>query len=140
VPMSIGLDRLTARTSYRLGVAVALGTVLFLLFGIGALGIIGAGGEPDRMYLGVLAVLAIGTVLARLRARGMAWALAATALAVVVIAVIALATGLQDTEGASVIEILGLTAMYAGLFGLSAWLFRRAAEERSPVAAGPATT
>ena len=84
------------------------------------------------MYLGVLAVLAIGTVLARLRARGMAWALTATALAVVVVAVIALATGLQDTEGASVIEILGLTAMYAGLFGLSAWLFGGRPRSRPP--------
>ena len=129
-----GLD-MTARTSYRLAIGVAVGTVLFLLFGIGALGIIGAGGEPDRMYLGVLAVLAVGTALARLRPRGMAWALAATALAQVVVAVIALATGLQDTEGASVLEILGLTAMYAGLFALSAFLFWRAARQPAPIAA-----
>ena len=137
--MSIGLDRVSARTSYRLAIGVAVGTVLFLLSGIGALGIIGSGGEPDRMYLGVLAVLAVGTLLARLRPRGMARVLAATALATVVVAVIALATGLQDTEGASVLEILGLTAMYAGLFGLSAWLFRRAAEGPSPVTAGAVT-
>jgi hypothetical protein len=134
-----GLDT-SARTSYRLAIGVAVATVLLLLFGIGALGIIGAGGEPDRMYLGVLTVLAVGTAVARLRPRGMAWALAATALAQVLVAVIALATGLQDTEGASVVEILGLTAMYAGLFALSAWLFARAARQPAPVAAGPATT
>lgn len=138
--MTSALDNLTPRTSYRLAIGVAVGTVLFLLFGIGALGIIGAGGEPDRMYLGVLAVLAVGTVLARLRPRGMAWALAATALAVVAVAVVALATGLQDSDGASVLEILGLTAMYSGLFGLASVLFRRAAGQPSPVATAPTTT
>lgn len=118
---------MTATTAYRLGVAVAAFTVLFLVFGIGALGIIGEGGEPDRMYLGVLAVLLVGTVVARLRAAGMALALAATAAAQMLVAVVALVLGYQEEPGASVIEILGLNAMYAGLFGLSAWLFRRAA-------------
>jgi len=117
----------TPRSHYRLALGVALATVLFLIWAIGALGIIGAGGRPDRMYLGVLAVLVIGTVAARLRPRGMALALTATALATGLVAAIALVAGYQHTEGASVIEILGLNAMYAALFGLSAWLFRRAA-------------
>jgi hypothetical protein len=91
------------------------------------------------MYAGVLAVAAIGTVIARLRPRGMALALLATAIAQLLVAVIALIAGLQDTEGASVAEILGLNGMYAALFGLSAWLFRRAAEQQSAVAvSGPA--
>ena len=126
----------SATTYYRLAIAVAVGTVLFLVWGIGALGIIGDGGRPDRMYAGVLAVCAVGTVLARLRPRGMALALLATAVAQALVAVLALAAGLQHTEGASVIEILGLTAMYAGLFCLSAWLFRRAAEQGAAVAVG----
>jgi hypothetical protein len=117
----------TRRTSYRLAIGVAVATVLFLVWAIGALGIIGAGGRPDRMYLGVLAVLAIGTVVARLRPRGMALALAATAAATALVAGIALVAGYQHTEGASVLEILGLNGMYAALFGLSAWLFHRAA-------------
>lgn len=118
----------TASTFYRLAIGVALGTVLFLIWAIGALGIIGEGGRPDRMYAGVLAVAAVGTVIARLRPRGMALALLATALTQALVAVIALIAGLQHTAGASAIEIVGLNAMYAGLFGLSAWLFRRAAE------------
>lgn len=124
----------TANTFYRLAIGVALATVLFLVYGIGALGIIGEGGRPDRMYLAVFAVVAIGTVIARLRPRGMALALLATAVAQALVAVIALVAGLQHTEGASDTEILGLNAMYAALFGLSAWLFRRAAEQRSAVA------
>jgi hypothetical protein len=126
----------TARTYYRLAVGIALATVLFLIWAIGALGIIGEGGPPDRMYVGVLAVAAIGTVLARLRPRGMSLTLIATAAAQMLVAVIALVAGLQHTEGASVVEILGLNGMYAALFGLSAWLFRRAAEQQSAVAVG----
>jgi hypothetical protein len=124
----------TPKAYYRLAVGVALATVLFLIWAIGALGVIGAGGRPDRMYAGVLAVCAIGTLIARLRPRGMALALLATALAHVLVAVVALIAGLQHTEGASVAEILGLNAMYAALFSLSAWLFRRAAQQHSTVA------
>jgi hypothetical protein len=118
-----------ADTHYLLGAAVALATVLFLVLGIGALGIIGAGGRPDRWYVGVLAVGAIGTVLARLRPRGMAWTLVAMAVAQVVAPVVAYATG--QAEGASVVDVVGLTVMYAGLFCFSAWFFWRSAESRS---------
>lgn len=124
----------TARSSYRLAVAVAVATALFLAFGIGALGVIGDGGRADRMYLAVFVVLVVGSVAARLRPRGMAVALTATAVTQVLVAVVALATGLPDAENASVLDIVALTVMYAGLFGLSAWLFRRA-DERSAVAA-----
>jgi hypothetical protein len=115
----------TVLTSYRLAVVVALGTALVLLYGMGALGVIGSGGRADLMYFVVLGVGLIGAVIARLRARGMALALGVTALGPIIVAVIALAAGLQDNEGASVIEILGLNAMFAAGFGLSAWLFRR---------------
>jgi hypothetical protein len=126
---------MTARTYYRLGLAAAALTALFLFLAIGALGIIGEGGEPDRLYLAVFVTLLVGTVLARLRARGMAYALGATAVVTMGVAVVALATGQQDTPGASVLEILGLTAMYAGLFAVSAWLFLRSARLGSPAPA-----
>lgn len=121
----------SARNAYRLGLAVALGTALFLVWGVGALGIIGAGGRPDLMYLGALAVGVVGALLARFRSSGMAWALAATALALLVVAGIALVAGLHREPGASAVEILGISGMYAALFGLSAWLFRRSAELRA---------
>lgn len=117
---------MTNKTSYRLAVGVAVVTVLFLIWAIGALGIIGEGGRPDRLYAGVLAVVAIGTLVARLRPRGMALALLATALAQALVTVIALLVGYQHNEGASVVEILGINGMYVTLFGLSAWLFARA--------------
>ncbi len=120
----------TPATYYRLAVGVALGTVLFLILAIGALGIIGDGGRPDRIYLGVLGTLALGSLVARLRPRGMVLALLATAFAQILVTVTAL---LGDLHGdASVVDIHGINAMYAALFGLSAWLFRRAAEQRAP--------
>lgn len=123
----------TADTYYRLAMALAVATVLFLILAIGALGILGEGGRPDRVYAGVLAVAVIGAVIARLRARGMALTLLATALAQALVSVIALVAGLPP-EGASVVDILGINGMYAALFSLSAWLFWRAAEQRSAVA------
>ena len=114
-------------TYYLLGAAAAVGTVLFLILAIGALGIIGDGGRDNRrMYLAVPAVLVLGTIVARLRAPGMSLALLATAATQVLVTVVALAAGVP--EDASIVDILGVNAMYAALFCLSAWLFRRAAD------------
>lgn len=116
-------------TYYRLAVGVTLVTVLFLILAIGALGIIGAGGRPDRIYVAVLGVLVLGTVIARLRPGGMAVTLAATALTQAVVSATALLAGLHQDPGAPIVDIVGLTAMYASLFGLAAWLFWRAANQ-----------
>ena len=117
-------------TYYRLAIGVAIGTALFLILAIGALGIIGDGGRPDRIYLGVLGTLAIGSLVARFRPRGMTLALLATAFAQILVTVTAL---LGDLHGnASVVDIIGINAMYAVLFGLSAWLFHRASDQTAP--------
>ena len=128
----------SASTYYRLATAVAVATVLFLILAAGALGIIGDG-DHDRIYAGVLVVAGVGSLIARLRPAGMAVALTATALAQALVTLTAFLAGLH--EGASVIDILGINAMYVTLFGLSAWLYRRAAEQRSdsPVPAHPRT-
>ena len=118
-------------TYYLLGVVAAVGAVLLLILAIGALGIIGDGGRDDRVYLAVPAVLVLGTIAARLRAPGMSVALLATAATQVLATLVALIAGVP--EDASIVDILGINAMYAGLFCLSAWLFRRAAEQDSPV-------
>lgn len=122
------------QTYYRLAVAVTLATALFLVLAIGALGLIGAGGRPDRIYAAVLGVLVLGTVIARLRPGGMAVALAATALAQAVVSATALLAGLHQDAGASVVDIVSVTGMYAALFGLAAWLFWRATDQPGQVA------
>lgn len=124
-------------TQYLLGIGAAVCTVLFLILAIGALGIIGDGGRDDRIYVAVPAVLVIGTVIARLRPQGMALALLATAATQALVTVVALVAGVPAE--ASVVDILGINAMFAALFCLSAWLFRRAAEQQPVVAVnGPA--
>jgi hypothetical protein len=125
---------MTASTTFRLAIAVAVGTALMLVLGIGALGVIGDGGRADRGYLAVLVVLAVGTALARLRPRGMALALLATALTQVIVPVVVLATDVPGTEDVSVLDVVGLTVMFAGLFGVSALLFHRAAGQQAKVA------
>lgn len=124
---------MTSDTAYRAAVAVALGTALFLLWGMGALGIIGIEGDPaDRMYYGVLAIGISGAIVARFQPDGMARVMFVTAAATIVVGVIALMLGKHRAEYSSVLEILGLTGMFATLFAGSAALFRKAASERPP--------
>lgn len=117
---------------YRLGLALTLATVLLLVFAVGALGILGAGGRPDLVYAAVLVVLLVGSVVTRLRARGLALVLAATAATQALVTVVALVAGLPPA-GASVVDIVGINAMYVVLWAASAWLFDRAAEARAIV-------
>lgn len=121
---------MTRPTHYRLGLGLAVATMLFLVWAIAALGIIGDGSRHDRMYLAVIVVFLVGTAIARLRAAAMALVLVATALAQAVVGGIALAAGYDDVPGASALEIVGLTGMYVVLFGASAWLFQRAAADQ----------
>jgi hypothetical protein len=121
------------KTAYRSALGLAIGTALFLLWSMAALGVIGEEGDrADLMYFGVLAVGIIGALLARFRPHGMARALVATALAQGLVAVIALIAGKHQSPISSVWEILGLNGMFAALFITSAWLFRRAARQQSP--------
>lgn len=121
-----------ARRSYALAAVLAVGTALVLVWMAGALGIIGAGGEPDRLYVAVLGTGVVGSVIARFRARGMAWAMAATSAATVLVGLVALLRGDAGLPGASVAEILGLTLFFAVPWAASAWLFLRSAEWRRP--------
>lgn len=113
-----------ARRSYVLAAALALVTVLFLVFGIGALGIVGDG-DRDAPFLAVPAVLVVGALLARLRAHGMAWALAAAAAATLVACLVAVVQVVRADEAASLVDAVGISTMYAGMFAASGWLFRR---------------
>jgi hypothetical protein len=121
------LRTIPARTAYRLGVALAAFTTLLLVWGVGALGIIGDG-EEDGMYLAVPAVLLLGTAAARLRARGMAAVLAATAAAQVAVTLVAFGRGLHETPGASIGELLMINGFYVALWLGAAALFLHADE------------
>jgi hypothetical protein len=89
------------------------------------------------MYGGVLAVAIIGAFIARFRPHGMARALAATALVQALVGVIALAAGFGSTAPNFPEAIVFLTRFFAGLWLISAWLFRKAAREQTSVGAAP---
>lgn len=123
---------ITTTTAYRAGVAVAIGTALFLVAAMGALGVIGAEGDrADLMFLGVLAMGISGAIVARFRPDGMVRAMAVTAVATLLVGVIALLLGKHQAAHSSVFEIVGLTGMFAALFAGSGWLFRQAARRHA---------
>jgi len=114
----------SSTSRYALALAVSVGTVLFLLFGIGALGIVGDG-DRDWLYLAAPAVLLLVALATRFRPDGMALASGAAAVTTVVAGVVAVAMVATDRATASIADVVMLTVMYAGLFAAGAWLFTR---------------
>lgn len=130
--------RTSARTAYRLALADTVATPLFMLWLMGAVGVIGVEGDPaDLMYLGVLAIAVLGSIAARLRPRGMARAMSAAALALVLVAAIAIVAGKHEDPVTSIPELLGLNAFFAALFAGSARLFRHAASRPAETESQP---
>ena len=109
---------------YLLALGASLLTVLLLLFGIGALGIVGDG-DRDAIYLAAPAVALVVAVATRFRAGGMAVALAAASVTTVVAGVVAVVLVATDREEASLVDVVGISGMYAVLFAFAAWLFTR---------------
>jgi hypothetical protein len=129
--------RRAGNVAYRTAVGVALAAVLFLVWLVLAVGVIGETGDPaDLMYVGVLAVGFIGAIIARFQPEGMARALLATALAQALVAVVALIAGKHEAPISSVSEIVGLNGVLVALFIGSAWLFRHAARKQPTAEAG----
>ncbi|MGC5584801.1 hypothetical protein ACQE98_12335 [Ornithinimicrobium sp. W1679] len=108
-------------TSSRAGLVVAATTTLLLLFGVGALGVVGPGGPVDLLYVAAPVVAVVGAALVRLRPRGMTYAFAAASGAVVLATAAVLALGLHRSPGVSLVDLLGLTVLFAGGYALAAW-------------------
>lgn len=118
---------------YRVAVASAMGSTFLLIWANLAVGLIGGGPHAGNlMYIGVVAVVIIGTYLSRFTPAGMEKVMFITAVALVVVAVIALLSGMQYYPGSSVGEIIGVNAFFAFLFAVSGLLFRYLALEQSP--------
>ncbi|WP_420456449.1 hypothetical protein [Rubrivirga sp.] len=127
IPLELAV-RTTGNAAYRWAVGVALATAFLLVWTNGAVGLIGSeDNDANALYGGVLAVGVVGALVARARARGMAWTMAATALAQAAVAVGALVAGLGP--GGGLIEVVALNGGFVALWAGSAALFRRAARE-----------
>jgi hypothetical protein len=101
--------------------------VLLLGWVNGAVGIIGSeDNDANLLYFGVLTIGAIGALIVRLKPRGMAHVLLATALAQTVVAVIAL-VGQLGSPYSGPLEIVSINGFFVALFVASAVLFWKAA-------------
>lgn len=110
---------------YRLAGLAAIGSTFLLIWINLAVGLIGGGSQAGNlMYIGVVAVVMVGTYLSNFTARGMELTMLATAGSLIVIAGIALLTDMQHYAGSSVGEIIGVNAFFAFLFSVAALLFR----------------
>ncbi|MBD1864938.1 MULTISPECIES: hypothetical protein [Trichocoleus] len=116
--------------AYRVAVGIALAAAFLLVWMNLAVGIIGSEDNPiNLMYFGVVTIGILGATIARLRPRGMARTLFATALAQALVPAIALmikkpqVTSVEASMG--VLGVLGLNAFFVMMFIGSALLFRR---------------
>lgn len=127
-----GTFELAARASgnwaYRAGAAAALGTAFLLTWVNLAVGIIGSEDNPlNLMFFGVVAAALIGSVAVRFRADGMSRAMTVAAVIQGLIGIGVLLVGAGATEPPGPVGILILIEIFAGLWLLSAWFFRKAA-------------
>lgn len=130
------IARSTSLVAGRAAACIAVAAALMLVWVNLAVGIIGSENNPaNLMYAGVVAIEVIGIMASRLRPRGMAYALFATAVAQALVAVIALAGGLGVTEPPGRLGILVLNGFFVALFAASAWLFRRSARPQPRIPA-----
>lgn len=128
------LARQKSRSSaYRFAVGIALAAAFILVWVNGAVGIIGdEGNDANLMFFGVLAVGAVGSLVARFHPRGMARAMLVTAMAQASVAAIAVNADLGATGPAWPGDVLLLTAFFVVMWLLSAWLFRKSIPRRYP--------
>ncbi|GGE93770.1 hypothetical protein [Hymenobacter cavernae] len=124
--------------AYRVAVGVTVAVALFLVWTNLAVGLIGSENNPaNLLYGGVLGVLFIGTIVARLQPRGMSHALFATALAQMAVPVLALLIWkpliiAEEAPIGGIVHVLGVNVFFAALWVGAALLFRRASAGGSP--------
>lgn len=123
---------MTCNRAYRAAVAIALAAGFNLIWINLAVGVIGTENNPaNLMYGGVLGIGIVGAVIARLQPYGMARAMMAAALAQTAVAMIAVIAGMGYPESPP-LEIIGVNALFIGLWLLSAWLFWKSPREQAP--------
>jgi len=117
--------RMGDSASYRLAVGVAVAAGLLLIWINLAVGIMGSEDNPANMlYGGVLAVAAVGALVARFRPRGMTTAMFAAAFTQFLVPLLA-ALIWKPEVNLGMMQVLLLNTVFSGLWVASGWLFRR---------------
>ena len=105
-------------TAYRLALGFGFAPAFLLVWFYGA--VAEEGDSPGPIFLGAVAVLVIGALIARFRPRGMTYTLSATVLAQALIALI------EMIAWGQYLELAILNGFLIALWVASAMLFRRA--------------
>ena len=132
--LACGAIELAARVKgnilYRLAASVAALAAFLLVWVNLAVGFLGDEDNPANiMFLGVLGVAILGSLIARGEPAGMARAMVAAAVAQGLVGVIALAAGLGSAGTDGLYEAVLGTGLFATLWLISAWLFRKAGRQ-----------
>lgn len=127
------LARYAPNFIHRAAIGSAAGTTFLMIWANLAVGLIGAGSHAGNlMYIGVVAVVIIGTYFSRFTAKGMELTMFCAALSILLIAVIALLANMQSYPGSSIAEIISVNAFFALLYCISGLLFRYLALQQTP--------
>lgn len=125
------LARLGNNATYRVALGVAVLAGLLLVWATLAVGLVGSEHNPANLLYGsVLAVAAIGALVARFRPLGMSRAMFGAALTYVLVTVIALVVWVPPAAAAEPpagrVDVLLANAAFAALWAAAGGLFRRA--------------
>jgi hypothetical protein len=129
--------RLSGNMLYRAAFGIAVVTGFLTVWVNLAVGMFGSENNPlNLMFGGVLLVAALGSLLSMFRARGMAWAMGATAVAQLFAAgaglVVGLSAGTDERHGPDIALETFLTACFALPWLASSMVFRKAADQSAP--------
>lgn len=126
------VTRYTTNLVYKAAMCGAIGSTFLLIWSNMAVGLIGAGPHMgNMMYIGVVAIVIIGTFFSKFTAHGMELAMFAAAGSLVLLAGIALLANMDEYPGSSVTEIIAVNAFFAFLFSVTGLLFRYVALEQT---------
>ena len=121
------VSRYAPNMLYRGGYLVAIGTTFIMIWANLAVGLIGSGPNlGNLMYVGVIAIVLIGAMLARFKQVSMEAVMYISALSLVVHTAIALFAGLQSLPGSSITEIIGVNGFFIMLYVVGGLLFGHA--------------
>lgn len=114
--------------AYRGGAALALAAAFLLVWINAAVGIVGGEDNPANLvFPAIVAIAAVGTLLARARPSGMARTMLVTAAAQALTGAAVFAFGIASTQPPGPVGLLVLIEGFAAMWLGSALLFRRAA-------------
>lgn len=111
--------------TYKAGVVLAIGTSFLLVWVDLAVGLIASGPNvPNLLFLGVVAVVIIGSVITNLQSKGMMLTMFLATMLIGLIGLVAIVMEYDRMPGNSWMEVLGVTGFFGMLYLIAGFLFR----------------